>query len=112
MRCCSTALEPLIMCGALTCWRFAKSRKVRHTMIHGFPSPTATKTQVIATPLLSAKFKHLVSADIKKIGGMQNIKYILLKSSTKKPKTCDLPCKDVCPKSGLSVEKQRATNIP
>lgn len=41
---------------------------------------------MIATSSSSAKVKHLVDEDNKKIDGMQNVRDILLKSSTKKLK--------------------------
>lgn len=35
-----TALAPVIMCGALTCWRSVESGKARQTTVRKFPSPT------------------------------------------------------------------------
>ncbi|CAL2271085.1 unnamed protein product [Prunus armeniaca] len=55
---------------------------------------SAEKTQVGAPPSSFARIKHLVSVDSKKIGGMQNVRGILLKSLTDKLKTCNLPCKE------------------
>lgn len=50
----------------------------------------AEKPQVRVAPSSSTRVKHLVGVDIKKIGGMQNIRDILLKSSTEssKPVIC------------------------
>ncbi|CAL8167959.1 unnamed protein product [Prunus armeniaca] len=56
---------------------------------------SAEKTQVGAPPSSFARIKHLVSVDSKKIGGMQNVRGILLKSLTDKLKTCNLPCKEL-----------------
>lgn len=47
----------------------------------------AKKIQVGAAPSLSATVKHLVGMNSKKIGGMQNVRDILLKFPTDKLKT-------------------------
>ncbi|CAL9004679.1 unnamed protein product, partial [Prunus brigantina] len=57
--------------------------------------PSAKKTQIGTAPLSSDRVKHLVSPNSKKIGGMQNIRDILLKSPTDKFRNCNLPCNEV-----------------
>lgn len=72
----------------------------------------AGKTQVRVAPSSSARVKHLVGMDIKKIGGMQNIWDILLKSSTENLKTCYMLYKDTYPKFSSFPEKQRDVDFP
>ncbi|CAL2229328.1 unnamed protein product [Prunus armeniaca] len=57
--------------------------------------PSAEKTQVRAAPLLSARFKHLVGADNKKIGSTRNIWDVSLKPPTDKLGDRDLLCEVV-----------------
>lgn len=63
-------------------------------------------------PSSSARVKHRVGVDNKKINGMQNIWDILLKSSVEKLKNGNLPCKDVYSKPSSFAEKQRVADIP
>lgn len=72
---------------------------------------SAEKTQVGVAHSLSIRVKYFVNANSKKIGGMRNIWDILLKSTTDKLNIYNSPCKEVCSRTSLPVEKQRAADI-
>ncbi|KAI5316927.1 hypothetical protein L3X38_036634 [Prunus dulcis] len=72
---------------------------------------SAEKTQVGVAPSLSVRVKYFVDADSKKIGDMRNIWDILFKSPTDKLKIYNSPCKEVCSRTSLPAEKQKATDI-
>ncbi|CAL8161405.1 unnamed protein product [Prunus armeniaca] len=56
--------------------------------------------------------KHLVGVNNKKIGGMRNIRGILLKSPVDMLKTCDMLYKEICSRPNSHAKKQRAAEIP
>ncbi|CAL8150789.1 unnamed protein product [Prunus armeniaca] len=89
----------------------ADSRKARSAMFHLFPSFTAMKTQVGTASSSFAKVKHLVNADSKKIGDMQNVRDTPLKYLTDKLRNFNLPCREVCSRTSLPTERQRDIDI-
>ncbi|CAL8087420.1 unnamed protein product [Prunus armeniaca] len=68
--------------------------------------PSAKKTQVRAAPPLSARFKHLVGADNKKIGSTRNIWDVPLKPPTDKLGDHDLLCEVVRLRTSSLAERQ------
>ncbi|CAL2253669.1 unnamed protein product [Prunus armeniaca] len=72
---------------------------------------SAEKTQVRAAHLSSTRVKYTVGEDSKKVHDMRNIRDAMLKSSAKKFKTGDLPCKDVWAKLGSFAKKQRDVDL-
>ncbi|CAL8150727.1 unnamed protein product [Prunus armeniaca] len=72
---------------------------------------SAEKTQVRAAHLSSTRVKYTVGEDSKNVHDMRNIRDAMLKSSAKKFKTGDLPCKDVWAKPGSFAKKQRDVDL-
>ena len=74
--------------------------------------PSAEKTQVGAIPASSARVKHLVGADSKKIGGMRNIRDVPLKPLADEFGDSDLLRDVVRARSRSPVEKPRDADFP
>ncbi|CAL2239888.1 unnamed protein product [Prunus armeniaca] len=72
---------------------------------------SAEKTKYGTSSSSSARVKHLLGVNSKKVGGIKNIQDILLKSSAKKLKLFNLLYKDVYSRPGSSTEKQRAVDF-
>ncbi|CAL8169023.1 unnamed protein product [Prunus armeniaca] len=74
--------------------------------------PSAEKTQVGVVPASSARVKHLVGADSKKIGGMRNIRDAPLKPIADEFGDPDLLREVVRARSSSPVERQRDADVP
>ncbi|CAL9004915.1 unnamed protein product [Prunus brigantina] len=74
--------------------------------------PSAEKIQVGVVPSSSARVKHLVGADSKKIGGMRNIRDAPLKPLADELEDHDLLREVVRARSSSPVERQRDADVP
>ncbi|CAL8115589.1 unnamed protein product [Prunus armeniaca] len=74
--------------------------------------PSAEKIQVGVVPASSARVKHLVGADSKKIGGMRHIRDAPLKPLADELGGHDLLREVVRERSGSPVERQRDADVP
>lgn len=73
--------------------------------------PFVEKTKVGSAPPSSARVKHLIGIDSKKVGGMRNIRDVSQKFPTDKLRDCDLPREEVNSRTSSLAKRQRDANI-
>ncbi|CAL8125430.1 unnamed protein product [Prunus armeniaca] len=74
-------------------------------------TPSAEKTQVGYVPSSSAKVKHLVGADSRKVSGTRSARDVLLKPSADKFENHDLLCRIARARSISPAERKRDAYI-